>query len=96
MIDLATHIIDKKTASFDPTKFEDKYENALLELIKARQAGKKTPTAKAAPRSRQCCQPVRRAEESLAEEGGSTAKSETSRAASKPKPKSGEPRRKSA
>ncbi|NJM84237.1 MAG: Ku protein, partial [Tabrizicola sp.] len=36
MIDLATHIIDKKKGIFDPSKFEDKYEKALLALIDAK------------------------------------------------------------
>lgn len=48
MIDLAEHIIDKKAAKFDPSKFDDKYEEALLELIRAKKAGKKAPKAKAA------------------------------------------------
>ncbi len=48
MIELATHIIDKKKTTFDPSKFEDSYENALLELIAAKKAGKKPPVAKPA------------------------------------------------
>ncbi len=48
MIDLAEHIIDKKAAKFDPSTFDDKYEEALLELIRARKAGRKAPKAKAA------------------------------------------------
>jgi DNA end-binding protein Ku len=50
MIELAQHIIDKKEAKFDPSKFDDKYEDALLELIRAKKAGKKAPKAKAAAR----------------------------------------------
>jgi DNA end-binding protein Ku len=50
MIDLAEHIIDKKQTKFDPSKFDDKYEDALLELIRAKKAGKKAPKTKAAPR----------------------------------------------
>ena len=50
MIDLAEHIIDKKKATFDPSKFDDRYEDALLELIRARKAGKKAPKAKAPPK----------------------------------------------
>lgn len=46
MIELAQHIIDKKQAKFDPSKFDDKYEDALLELIRAKKAGKKAPKAK--------------------------------------------------
>lgn len=41
MMDLAEHIIDKKKAKFDPDKFEDRYENALIEMLKAKQAGRK-------------------------------------------------------
>ena len=48
MIDLAQHIIDKKATKFDPSKFDDTYEEALLELIRAKKAGKKAPKAKAA------------------------------------------------
>lgn len=50
MIELAEHIIDKKAARFDPSKFDDKYEEALLELIRAKKAGRKVPKAKAAAR----------------------------------------------
>ena len=51
MIELASHIIErKKKTKFDPSKFEDKYEDALLELVKAKGAGKKPPAAKAPPK----------------------------------------------
>jgi len=50
MIDLARHIIDKKTASFDPDGFEDRYEAALAELVRARAEGR-TP-AKPKPQKR--------------------------------------------
>jgi DNA end-binding protein Ku len=43
MLKLAVHILDTKKAHFDPDKFEDRYETALLEMIKAKQAGKKPP-----------------------------------------------------
>jgi DNA end-binding protein Ku len=39
MIELAEHIIGKKRGSFDPDAFEDRYEEALKELIRAKQAG---------------------------------------------------------
>jgi DNA end-binding protein Ku len=48
MIELAQHIIDKKAAKFDPSKFDDTYEEALIELIRAKKAGRKAPKAKAA------------------------------------------------
>jgi DNA end-binding protein Ku len=43
MLKLAVHILDTKKGHFDPGKFEDRYETALLEMIKAKQAGKKPP-----------------------------------------------------
>lgn len=50
MADIAAMIIDKKVGEFDPSEFEDTYENALLELIRAKQAGKKPPKPVAVPR----------------------------------------------
>ncbi|MBX3597580.1 MAG: Ku protein [Rhizobiaceae bacterium] len=46
MLELAEHIIEKKKGKFDPTQFEDTYENALLEVIKAKKAGKKVAAPK--------------------------------------------------
>ena len=43
MLDLAVHILRSKKAHFDPDQFEDRYENALTALIKAKQAGKPAP-----------------------------------------------------
>jgi DNA end-binding protein Ku len=39
MMELATHIIDKMTGKFEPERFEDRYENALIELIRSKQKG---------------------------------------------------------
>ena len=48
MLQLAEHILEQKKGHFDPDKFEDRYEDALSELIKAKRAGK----AAAEPRRR--------------------------------------------
>jgi DNA end-binding protein Ku len=40
MLDLAARIIDAKTRKFDVARYEDRYENALLDLVKAKQAGR--------------------------------------------------------
>jgi DNA end-binding protein Ku len=40
MIELASHILDSKAAHFDPSKFEDEYEEALKALVKRKAAGK--------------------------------------------------------
>jgi DNA end-binding protein Ku len=37
MLDLAKHIVQTKSARFDPDKFEDHYEKAVREVIKKRQ-----------------------------------------------------------
>lgn len=41
MLDLARHIIDTKRGEFDPTEFDDRYETALAELIRAKIEGRK-------------------------------------------------------
>jgi DNA end-binding protein Ku len=40
MLDLARHIVDQKSGSFEPDKFEDQYETALVDLINQKRAGK--------------------------------------------------------
>jgi DNA end-binding protein Ku len=40
MLDLARHIVNQKAGHFEPEKFEDQYETALLELISQKRAGK--------------------------------------------------------
>ena len=39
MLELAKHIIDKMSGKFEPEQFEDRYENALIELIRSKQQG---------------------------------------------------------
>jgi DNA end-binding protein Ku len=39
MLTLAEHILDSKAAGFDPLTFRDRYEEALLTHLKAKQAG---------------------------------------------------------
>jgi DNA end-binding protein Ku len=50
MLDLARHIVEKKSGSFEPDRFEDHYETALVDLINKKRSGVRT-TAKAAPKS---------------------------------------------
>ena len=50
MIGLAETIIDKMTGKFEPEKFEDRYENAMIELIRSKQAGLPAPQEKPAAR----------------------------------------------
>ena len=46
MLGLAKHIIQTKMGHFDITKFEDRYENALIEMIRAKQAGRPIEAAR--------------------------------------------------
>ncbi len=48
MLDLARHIIATKKGSFDASEFDDRYEAALAELVKAKIEGKKIPQRKPA------------------------------------------------
>ena len=48
MLDLALHIIDLKTAKFDPSKFKDQYQEAVVDLIRAKRAGRPAPEPRAA------------------------------------------------
>ena len=50
MLDLAKHIVEKKSAAFEPEKFEDHYETALVDLINRKRTGMLTG-AKPAPKS---------------------------------------------
>jgi DNA end-binding protein Ku len=40
MLELAAHIVATKTGHFDPSKFDDRYEDALKDLLKRKQSGK--------------------------------------------------------
>ncbi|MBR0925166.1 DNA end-binding protein Ku [Bradyrhizobium ottawaense] len=40
MLDLARHIVDQKSGAFEPDKFEDQYESALVDLINQKRAGR--------------------------------------------------------
>ena len=40
MLDLAKHIVNQKSGHFEPEKFEDHYESALIDLINRKRSGK--------------------------------------------------------
>ena len=50
MLDLAKHIVEQKSASFEPDQFEDRYESALVDLINQKRNGLPA-AAKAAPKA---------------------------------------------
>jgi DNA end-binding protein Ku len=94
MIDLAEHIIDKKKTKFDPSKFEDRYEDALLELIRAKKAGRKAPKAKAPPKPSNVVNLFDALKKSLSADGAGKKPAKHSAKAARPKAVDG--RRKSA
>jgi DNA end-binding protein Ku len=50
MVGLAEEIVDRMSGEFEPQKFEDRYESAMVELIRSKQTG--LPTAKEKPTAR--------------------------------------------
>jgi DNA end-binding protein Ku len=50
MLKLAEHILDSKAAEFDPSTFVDQYEEAVVGMLKKKQAGR--AVAKEAPRAK--------------------------------------------
>src|SRR5438477_3107620 len=40
MLELASHIVETKSGHFEPRKFDDRYEDALKDLLKKKQEGK--------------------------------------------------------
>lgn len=49
MLDLAKYIIGTKRGEFDPSTFEDRYDEALAALVKAKQEGRPLPKTPAKP-----------------------------------------------
>ena len=49
MLDLAKHIIATKRGEFDPKTFDDRYEAALAEVVRAKVEGRPVPARKPAP-----------------------------------------------
>jgi DNA end-binding protein Ku len=50
MLDLAKHIVEKKSGAFEPELFEDHYETALIDLINKKRSGAPI-AARATPKS---------------------------------------------
>jgi DNA end-binding protein Ku len=49
MRQLAEHILETKAAEFEPSEFVDRYEEAVVEMLKKKQAGLPAPRERAAP-----------------------------------------------
>ena len=91
MKDLAAHIVDSKSAHFDPAKFEDHYETALVEMLRAKQAGRvvQMPKEEATPARVVNLMDALRASIGTETKKKPAAASTRSRAAAAPKKKAG-------
>lgn len=49
MMDLAEHILETKRGEFDPSTFDDRYESAVAELVRAKLEGRTVKARKPAP-----------------------------------------------
>ncbi|MGE0522708.1 MAG: Ku protein [Variibacter sp.] len=49
MLKLAKHILETKAGDFEPEEFSDRYEDAVVDLLKRKQAGMPAPRAKPMP-----------------------------------------------
>jgi len=52
MLDLARHIIATKAGEFDPKAFDDRYETALADVVRAKIEGKKIKPRKPPPETK--------------------------------------------
>jgi len=68
MLKLAEHILESKEASFDPSQFVDHYEEAVVEMLKKKQAGIPAPRERAAARPQNVINLVDALRRSIAEE----------------------------
>jgi DNA end-binding protein Ku len=84
MLDIAAHIVDRKKMKFDPSEFEDKYEEALVELIEAKKAGHKPPAVKPAERPSNVVNLFDALKKSLASAEGDSSETAKASAGSKP------------
>jgi len=89
MLELAEHIIKTKSGKFDPTSFDDRYEAALAELVRAKAEGKKIEPRKEPKREK-----VVDLMQVLRESAGMTGSKATKSKAAKTQPKAVAPRRK--
>lgn len=70
MLDLAGHIIETKSGHFEPDQFEDRYENAVIELVRSKEAGRPAALPVAQPRPSNVVNLMDALRRSLAAEGG--------------------------
>lgn len=75
MLQLAEHILNSKAGDFDPASFVDHYEEAVVEMLKSKQAGVPAPKQKAAAPASNVVNLMDALRRSIAAETGTAAKS---------------------
>jgi len=68
MLKLAEHILQSKAADFDPAQFVDHYEEAVVEMLKKKEAGLPVSREHAAPRPQNVVNLMDALRRSIAEE----------------------------
>ena len=68
MLKLAQHILQSKAMDFDPSQFADHYEEAVVEMLKKKQAGITVPRERATPRPQNAVNLMEALRRSIAEE----------------------------
>jgi DNA end-binding protein Ku len=88
MVGLAEEIIDRMTGEFEPDTFQDRYENAMIELIRSKQAGQPAKTEKVPSRPANVVNLMDALKRSIeADSGTKSAKATAKKAAASPRPK---------
>lgn len=88
MLDIAEKIIAQQEATFDPTQFKDRYEDALRELIARKKKGQPVTAEEPGEKDDKVVDLMAALRDSLKGSGTSRAKAERFMAARKNKPKS--------
>jgi DNA end-binding protein Ku len=92
MVGLAEEIIDRMTGEFEPDRFEDRYEQAMIELIRSKQAGLPAPKEKPSVRPANVVNLMDALKRSIQDTGA--AKSKTSKAPAKKAEAAARPKKK--
>ena len=74
MLKLAEHILQSKAADFDPSRFVDHYEEAVIEMLKKKQAGLAVSREQAAPRTHKVVNLMDALRRSIAQEQAASAR----------------------